>query len=307
MPTEKWIGDEPELKGFTRNFMTNLQGEPYDMYSVRFETDCIDELYKRLSNADVNLEPIHEDQTGLSFVYADFQGNKYQVWQNHNTETQPLQDDVPALIGIVAIFLPVSDLKVTHRWYTEFLGLHISEAGHPVTGTGQELILCQRLDPGKTLNYPGQGPLSMINIKVEGMDELHRRMMDNEQVVQENINDREGCGRSFLLSDPDGNKLEIWEAQTMIMQRNVEGNSSDWKDRFNIFFDFQMIDVSTFMQKAIDGSPKLTKRIQILDHAKLCETDPEGLKELVETLEQYSEERPDKAFNIVFREGPSLV
>lgn len=39
------------------------------------------ELYERLSAANVKLEPLrNENDEGLTFVYTDPQGNKFQVW-----------------------------------------------------------------------------------------------------------------------------------------------------------------------------------------------------------------------------------
>jgi predicted enzyme related to lactoylglutathione lyase len=307
--------EQTEEKGLTSNFMTVewVQGEPYEMFAVRFETDAIEELYERLSAADVQLEPMQDvSNKGLMFCYTDPQGNKFQVWQDPDTVTQPLRDGVPALIGIAALFFPVSDREVTHKWYTEFLGLEVSNSGNPITGRGEEFHFYRSLEPGRTLNfYTGAGEIqhmSIVMVNVFGIDEMHRRMVDHHgQKVQEQMLDREGCGIQFQLFDPDGNKLDIWDLQTMVERRPEGAGSSNWKERFKLFNCCFDVDVDTFLTKVIEDAPGARhRRIQILDHASLQESDPEGLAMLVETIEQFSQKYPEHVFQFIFREGPGI-
>jgi predicted enzyme related to lactoylglutathione lyase len=241
-------------KGLTCNFMTDewIQGEPYEMFAVRFETDAIEELYERLSAANVKLEPLLQNEdSGLTFVYTDPQGNKFQVWQHPDTVTQPLRADVPALIGVADLFFPVSDPEITRKWYKEILGVEVSESGQPMTSTGQQFYFLRSLEPGRTLNfYTGSGEIqdmSIAMISVYGIDEMYRRMIDQGQRVQEKILDRGGCGRQFQLYDPDGNKLDIWDLQTMVARRQTGEGSPNWKEQFHFFnCCFKGVDIDTF-------------------------------------------------------------
>jgi predicted enzyme related to lactoylglutathione lyase len=289
-----------------------IPGKPYDMFAVRFETDAIEELYERLSIANVKLEPLqNDDNRGWMFVYTDPQGNKFQVWQRPDTVTQPIRDDVPVLIGVAAMFFPVSDPEVTHRWYTEFLGLDVSKTGQPMTGRGEEFYFYQSLEPGRTLNfYTGAGEIqhmSIAMVQVDGLEKMHRRMIEKGQRVQEQILDREGCGYQFQLYDPDGNKLDIWDLQTMVERIPSKADSPNWKDRFKLFNCCFNVDIDTFLTKVIQGDDGTRhQQIQILDYAFLCEVDPAGIAKLVETLDQFSQQYPEYAFQKVYREGPSI-
>ncbi|MCQ6557362.1 VOC family protein [Paenibacillus mendelii] len=301
-------------KGLTCNFWTDewIPGETYEMFAVRFETDAIEELYERLSAAHVKLEPLHDvDKSGLMFVYTDPQGNKFQVWQRSDTQTQPLREGVPALIGVAALFFPVKDRAVTYSWYTDFLGIERSVSGQPMTSLGQEFHFYRSIEPGRTLNfYTGAGEIqhmAIAMVQMNGVEAFHRRMIDSRQRVQEEILDREGCGYQFQLYDPDGNKLDIWDLQTMVVHIPDQSNSPDWKDRFAFFNCCFHVGMDEFVQKMIEGAPgSRHKRLQILDTAFIRESDPEGLNELVAALEQFGKQYPQWAVDIDFREGPSI-
>ncbi|TMV46972.1 VOC family protein [Paenibacillus mesophilus] len=303
-----------EEKGLTCNFMTDewIPGDSYEMFAVRFETDAIEELYERLSAANVKLEPLrNEDDNGLTFVYTDPQGNKFQVWQRTGTVTQPLRDEVPAFMGVAALFFPASDPESTRKWYTEFLGVEGNESGQPMTRTGQQFYFYRSLEPGRTLNfYTGTGEIqhmSIAMISVFGVEEMHRRLIEQGQRVQERILDREGCGFQFQLYDPDGNKLDIWDLQTMVVRNRSRADSPNWKERYKFLNCCFNVDMDVFLAKVVEGAPGTRhKRIQILDYAILRESDPEGLRELVGALEQFGRQYPDWAFEIVYREGPSI-
>lgn len=197
-----------EKENVNNNFKTDewIRGEIYEMFSLSFETDCIEELYDRLKAANVELEPLEANDQRMAFVYKDPQGHKFQVWQSLMTEPQPLRDDVPALMRISALYFPVSDPAETYRWYTEVLGAAISENGQPMTSDGVEFYFIKSIVPGRTFNLPNDhGGLpahahdintperSCVNIPVNGgLEELHKRMVKEKQVVQNPIFNRDG-------------------------------------------------------------------------------------------------------------------
>jgi hypothetical protein len=62
-------------------------------------------------------------------------------------------------------------------------------------------------------------------------------------------------------------------------------------------------DVDTFLNKIIEDAPGTRHpRIQIVDHDKLRESDPEGLEKLLETLGQFTEQHPEHTFRFVYGE-----
>jgi predicted enzyme related to lactoylglutathione lyase len=299
--------EKAKEKGATCNFMTDeyIPGKPYEMFAVRYETDCIEALFERLSNAGVPLEPMHSDREGITFVFTDPQGNKFQVRQQPDTKTQPLRDDVPALIRASALFFPASDPEATRKWYSELLGVELNGSGWPMTRKGEEIRFYRSLIPGQTTNFHknvvmGDRPstlYSIINVAVDDLDEMHRRMLERGQKV-EGISDRGGCGRQFQLYDPDGNMLDIWETQTMI-RKNFRFDSGDyhWKQQYKLAGE----DIDTFFARATKDD-LYHRRIVIPGYNVLQKLDPEGLESLLETLNQYSLEHPQHPFEIIKRD-----
>jgi len=291
------------------NFMTDeyIPGETYEMFAVRFETDCIEALYERLSKAGVALEPMQDlDYEGDSFVFTDLQGNKFQVWQHPDTETQPLRDDVPALMGVSALCFPVANPGETRKWYSEVIGLELNDSGWPVTSKGQEIRFYRSLDLGQTQPCHRLG--SIINVAVDDLGEMHKRMQEQGQKV-EVIHDGGGCGRQFQLYDPDGNMLHIWEPQTMIIKDfKFDSGDSNWKQQYcmaNASFEEsdgpEGGDIDSFLARVTKSDLK-HRRIGIPGYNVLQKLDPEGLESLLATLHQFSVEHPQHAFEIITRD-----
>jgi len=303
------------------NFMTDeyIPGETYEMFAVRFETDCIEALYERLSKADVALEPMQVlDHEGSSFVFTDPQGNKFQVWQHPDTEPQPLRDDVPALIGISALFFPVANPEETRKWYSEAIGLELNDSGWPVTRKGQEIRFYRSLDLGQTQPY--HRLWSIINVAVDDLGEIHKRSKEQGQKV-EIIHDRGGCGWQFQLYDPDGNILDIWEPQTILHKDfKFDGDDSNWKQQYilgSAGFDENDGpaggDIDSFLARVLKSELK-HRRIVIPGYNVLQKLDPEGMESLLATLHHFSLEHPQHAFEIITRDwsptdaiGPATI
>jgi len=277
------------------NFMTDeyIPGESYEMFSVRFETDCIEALYERLSKAGVAIEPMQNDQMGVTFVFTDPQGNKFQVWQHPDTVNQSLRDDVPALIGVTTLFLPVANPDESRQWYQEVIRLELNDSGWPISIKGQEIRFYKALDMGQ--NKPYHQTRAYVNVAVDGLEEMHKRMLDQGQKV-EHIIDRDGCGRNFDLYDPDGNRMEIWEPQAMV-NKDFQNTSSDWKQKYTLAGE----DIDSFLARVAksDFNPR---RIVIPGYNVLHQLDPEGIQSLLETLDQYSLEHSNHSFEIIKRD-----
>jgi glyoxylase I family protein len=136
--------DEVEKKGLTNTFFTDdwIPGETYEMFSTRFETDCIEELYERISSSGVEVVPLKDvDNKGFMFCFKDPQGHKFQVWHDPKTVTQPMREGVPVFIRVAALFFPASDPEASYKWYTETLGGPVNENGQPVTEGARKFTL----------------------------------------------------------------------------------------------------------------------------------------------------------------------
>jgi predicted enzyme related to lactoylglutathione lyase len=287
------------------NFITEeyIPGESYEMFAVRFETDCIEELYERLSKAGVAIEPMQNlDHEGNSFVFTDPQGNKFQVWQHPDTETQPMRDDVPALIGVTTLFFPVVNPEETRKWYKEVIGLEFNNSGWPITTKGQEIRFYKALDRGQ--NKPYHQAWTYVNVAVKGLEEMHQLMLEKGQRV-ENILDRGGCGRNFDLYDLDGNRMEIWEPQTVV-RKKFRFDSADyhWKQKYDLInagLEPGEADMDSFLAR-VTKSELTHRRIVIPGYNILQKLAPEEMESLLEILHQYSLEHPEHPFEFIKRD-----
>lgn len=309
---------DTERKGLKNTFLTDewVPGQIYEMFCARLETDCIEELYERIVRTGAEVEPLQNlDHKGLTFVFRDPQGHKFQVWQHPNTVTQPMREGVPAIIRAAAIFFPASDPQASYRWYKETLGGPVNEAGQPVTESGEEIYFIKSLEPGKTYNFEAPGNirhLAFVMFEVNGLDKVHRRMIEQGIKVTYQIWDRGGCGRQFQLYDPDGNKWDIWERQTTVLWREEGAESSDWKQRY-LFEDYMGQHLVDDYLKTLSSNRlrEAATCVVLMEYNKMRVRDPEGVRHLLAVLDQFCDNTPDRSFQILLREGwydaPQLI
>ncbi|UVI29257.1 VOC family protein [Paenibacillus spongiae] len=303
--------NEVEKKGLTNTFITDewIPGQTYEMFSLRYETDCIKELYERIASTGVEVEPLEDvNGKGLMFCFEDPQGHKFQVWQDPKTKTQPIRQGVPVFIKVAALFFPASDPEASYKWYKETLSGPVNEAGQPTTEAGEEIYFIRSLER-KTYNHETPAPdsirhMAFVMFEVNGLSKLHRQMIEQGLKVSHQINDRGGCGRQIQLYDPDGNKWDIWERQTMVHWRGEGADSHDWKERF-LFCDYTGERLIDDYLGSLQGHhlQEAATTVQMMDYNKIREMDPEGVQQLLEALDQFCEQNPDRSFQILLREG----
>jgi len=118
----------------------------------------------------------------------------------------------PIACKVNNVFIHVSDLKRSVKWYANLLGLSIDEAtiespvhNIPVTGETGLTLDDHTFDPGFTL-----APSShvLFNLFVEDIDAAYQFIQDNQITVTREI-ERIGDFAYFNFQDPDGNVLMI--------------------------------------------------------------------------------------------------
>ena len=117
--------------------------------------------------------------------------------------------------GIGGVFLRSSDPKAMAKWYSEHLGITLSDfngTGFQWTdevpaGTGMTAWSAFPQDTG----YFGEGPQGvMINYRVDDLDSLLATLSASGVWIDPKREDY-AYGRFAWIKDCDGNRLELWQ------------------------------------------------------------------------------------------------
>jgi predicted enzyme related to lactoylglutathione lyase len=112
------------------------------------------------------------------------------------------------VLGIGGYFLRAADPEGLGAWYRECLGLDVDEHG------------LWRQEPGPTVfatfesttDYFGsRTQQTMLNFRVRGLDAMLAQLRTHGAEVAEETQDMEGVGRFGWVTDPEGNRIELWQ------------------------------------------------------------------------------------------------
>jgi len=110
--------------------------------------------------------------------------------------------------GIGGVFFRSKDSAALAQWYEKHLGISSmqskqvwkQEAGTTVFAPFKE----------DTTYFGNMQQQFMINLRVEGLDELVEQLKADGVKVDDNTQD-ESYGKFAWIYDPEGNKIELWE------------------------------------------------------------------------------------------------
>ena len=138
------------------------------------------------------------------------------VWSNrsHSLEADPQESPTEKVTGIGGVFLKVRNPKQMAAWYRTHLGIDAS-AGYK-NFDWREKENPERL--GRTVwtlfptntKYFADSPSScMINYRVANLDRMIEQLKRGG-VIPEKVQEF-NYGRFTWVTDPDGNRIELWE------------------------------------------------------------------------------------------------
>jgi predicted enzyme related to lactoylglutathione lyase len=117
--------------------------------------------------------------------------------------------------GIGGVFLRSRDPKALAKWYSENLGITLSDfngaafewSDEVPAGTG---MTAWSAFPEDT-EYFGEGrQAAMINYRVDNLDELLQKLTEAGVWIDPKRDDQ-GYGKFAWIKDCDGNRVELWE------------------------------------------------------------------------------------------------
>ena len=112
------------------------------------------------------------------------------------------------VLGIGGCFLRSSDPAALADWYRECLGLATDDQG------------LWRQDDGPTVfatfesesDYLGsRNQQVMLNFRVRDLDAMLAQLRERGADVVDEVQDMDGVGRFGWVSDPEGNRIELWQ------------------------------------------------------------------------------------------------
>ena len=110
--------------------------------------------------------------------------------------------------GIGGYFVRSADPAALGAWYRDFLGLDADEHGLWCQGTGPTVFATFESD---TDYFGSRTQQTMINFRVPDLDAMLAQLRAKGADVAEEIQEMEGVGRFGWVTDPEGNRIELWQ------------------------------------------------------------------------------------------------
>jgi predicted enzyme related to lactoylglutathione lyase len=112
------------------------------------------------------------------------------------------------VLGIGGHFMRSADPAALSAWYREQLGLDIDENGLWHQEPGPTVFAAFDSDT----DYLGsRTQQTMLNFRVRDLDAMLAQLRAGGANVSEEIQEAEGIGRFGWVTDPEGNRIELWQ------------------------------------------------------------------------------------------------
>ncbi|MEK2644937.1 VOC family protein [Bdellovibrio sp. BCCA] len=98
--------------------------------------------------------------------------------------------------------LKAKDPEKLYRWYKDNLGLTLNKEG---------VFVVPNVSPYNTRRFTPSNPPNDLNFQVKDLAELISRLADKGVRIDDHLEVSED-GRFAWIYDPEGNKIELWEA-----------------------------------------------------------------------------------------------
>jgi predicted enzyme related to lactoylglutathione lyase len=110
--------------------------------------------------------------------------------------------------GIGGYFTRAADPAALGAWYRDCLGLDTDENGLWRQEDGPTVFAAFASD---TDYFGSRAQQSMLNFRVRDLDAMLAQLRDRGADVAEETQEMEGVGRFGWVTDPEGNRVELWQ------------------------------------------------------------------------------------------------
>jgi predicted enzyme related to lactoylglutathione lyase len=111
------------------------------------------------------------------------------------------------VLGIGGYFLRAADPAALNAWYRECLGLETDEHGAWRQGDG--VTVFATFESGS--DYFPRAQQTMLNFRVRDLDAMLGQLRAKGADVDTEAQEMEGVGRFGWVTDPEGNRIELWQ------------------------------------------------------------------------------------------------
>lgn len=112
------------------------------------------------------------------------------------------------VLGIGGYFLRARDPEGLGAWYRECLGLDTDEHGQWTQQPGATVFATF---PSDTDYFGATSQQTMVNFRVENLDAMLAQLREKGADVASDVQEMEGVGRFGWVTDPEGNRIELWQ------------------------------------------------------------------------------------------------
>ena len=112
------------------------------------------------------------------------------------------------VLGIGGYFLRAGDPTALTAWYRDCLGLDADENGLWRQGDGPTVFATFESD---TEYFGSRAQQTMLNFRVRDLDAMLGQLRSKGADVAAETQAMEGVGRFGWVTDPEGNRIELWQ------------------------------------------------------------------------------------------------
>ena len=112
------------------------------------------------------------------------------------------------VLGIGGYFLRAADPKALSTWYRDSLGLDADEHGLWHQEVGPTVFAPFEAD---TDYFGARTQQAMLNFRVRDLDAMLAQLRALGADVAAEVQDFDGVGRFGWVTDPEGNRVELWQ------------------------------------------------------------------------------------------------
>ena len=112
------------------------------------------------------------------------------------------------VLGVGGYFLRATDPVALGAWYRDCLGLETDENGTWRQEPGVTVFATFEAD---TDYFGSPTQQTMLNFRVRDLDAMLAQLRATGAAVADDTQDMEGVGRFGWVTDPEGNRVELWQ------------------------------------------------------------------------------------------------